>query len=279
MTVQFSNIRLKRLKLAAGKKVVMVAGKPSHAPGHHEFNAGVLLLQRCINETPGMLAAAYLGGWPEDDPTAFDNADTIFLFMDGGSRHPVIQGERLQEMHELMKKGVGLACAHYAVEVPRERGGPEYLEWIGGYYETGYSINPHWVAKIDKLPQHPITSGVKPFEINDEWYFNMRFPADADYVTPVLQATPPDDVRRTKAAADHPGRLETLGWAVDRPDGGRGFGFTGGHYHNNWGNDDFRKFVLNAIAWTAKADIPADGIASTVKPEELTKNLDPKPKK
>ncbi len=41
MTVQFRNVRLKRLQLAqAKKKVVMVAGTPSHAPGHHEFNAG-----------------------------------------------------------------------------------------------------------------------------------------------------------------------------------------------------------------------------------------------
>lgn len=278
MTVQFRNIRLRRLKLAQGKKVVMVAGTPSHAPGHHEFNAGTLILERCVNEVPGFLAAAYLDGWPKD-PTAFDNADTIFLFLDGGKRHPAIQGYRLQEMNELMKKGVGLACAHYAVEVPAERGGPEFLQWIGGYYETDYSINPHWVAKIDRLPKHPITRGVKPFHLNDEWYFNMRFPADVTGITPVLQATPPDKVRHTKAAAAHPGRIETLGWAIEREDGGRGFGFTGGHYHTSWGNDDFRKLVLNAIAWTAGAEIPKAGIASSVEAEELKKNLDPKPKR
>ncbi|QDT50623.1 Trehalose utilization [Symmachiella dynata] len=277
MTVQFRNIRLKRLKLAQGKKVVMVAGTPSHAPGHHEFNAGVLLLERCVNEVPGLLAQGYLNGWPKD-PTAFDNADTIFLFMDGGSRHPVIQGENLREMHDLMKKGVGLACVHYAVEVPKERGGPEYLDWIGGYYETDYSTNPHWIANVDSLPEHPITRGVKPFHLNDEWYFNIRFPVESDHVQPIVQATPPDDVRRTQAAAEHPGRLETLSWAIERPDGGRGFGFTGGHFHNNWGDNDFRKLVLNAIAWTAGAEVPAEGIASQVDPEELKQNLDKKRK-
>ena len=55
------------------------------------------------------------------------------------------------------------------------RGGPELKDWIGGYYETGYSINPHWVADIESLPDHPITRGVKPFQARDEWYFNMRF--------------------------------------------------------------------------------------------------------
>jgi len=278
MTVQFRNIRLKRLKLAQGKKVVMVAGTPSHAPGHHEFNAGVLLLDRCLSEVPGFIVSSYLNGWPKD-PTAFDNADSIFLFMDGGSKHPVVQGDHLRQMNELMKQGVGLVCAHYAVEVPKERGGPEFLEWIGGYYETGYSINPHWIAKVDRLPKHPITRGVKPFHINDEWYFNMRFPLDDSEVLPVVQATPPDNVRRTDAAAEHPGRIETLGWAIERPDGGRGFGFTGGHYHNNWGDDDFRKLILNAIVWSTGAEVPEEGIASTVDPEELKKNLDPKPKR
>ena len=76
--------------------------------------------------------------------------------------------------------------------------------------------------------------------------------------------------------AEHPGRIETLAWAVERPDGGRGFGFTGGHYHNNWGDDNFRKLILNAIAWTAGAEVPPEGIPSKVDPEELTKNLDPK---
>ena len=51
---------------------------------------------------------------------------------------------------------------------------------------------------------------------------------------------------------------------------------TGGHFHKNWGNDNFRKVVLNAILWSAKAEVPATGVASMVTPEDLRKNLDPK---
>ena len=53
------------------------------------------------------------------------------------------------------------------------------------------------------------------------------------------------------------GEPQIVAWACERPDGGRGFGFTGGHYHRNWGNDNFRKLVLNAILWTAKVEVPA----------------------
>jgi hypothetical protein len=72
------------------------------------------------------------------------------------------------------------------------------------------------------------------------------------------------------------GEPQTVAWAFERPEGGRGFGFTGSHFHKNWGNDDFRKVVLNAIVWTAKMDVPADGVQSKVTAEQLEQNLDPK---
>jgi len=75
------------------------------------------------------------------------------------------------------------------------------------------------------------------------------------------------------------GRAETMMWAYDRPDGGRGVGFTGGHTHRNWLNDDFRKVVLNALLWVCKAEVPADGVQSRVTEEEIRENLDPKPAK
>ena len=75
------------------------------------------------------------------------------------------------------------------------------------------------------------------------------------------------------------GRAEAMMWAVERPDGGRGFGFTGGHFHDNWGNDSFRKVVLNAMLWLAKVDVPTDGVESKVTAEQLSANLDPKAKK
>jgi type 1 glutamine amidotransferase len=275
--VEFKDIRLKRTHLTDGrKKAVLVAGTPSHPKGEHEFNAGTLLLKRCLDDADGkLLATAYTNGWP-NDPTAFDNADTVFLYMDGGGAHPVIQRNRLTEIDQLMKQGIGLCCVHYAVEVPKEKGGPELLRWLGGYYEPGYSINPHWLAEFSDVPNHPISSGVEPFTINDEWYYNIRFPEGESRVVKLLEAAPPNSTRNTPPTKAHPGRVETVAWAVERPDGGRGFGFTGGHNHVNWGNDNFRKLVLNAILWTAKADVPQGGVESTVTADELKKNLDDK---
>ena len=72
------------------------------------------------------------------------------------------------------------------------------------------------------------------------------------------------------------GDPQVLAWASERPGGGRGFGFTGGHFHRNWADDNYRKVVLNAILWTAKVEVPANGVECKLTEEGLRQNLDKK---
>jgi len=286
MKVEFKKIRLKRLKLADGrKKVVFVAGRQSHGPGEHEFRAGSMLMAECLEtHCPQAVTAVYTNGWPTD-PTAFDNADAIHFFADGGGGHPVIQRNRLAEIAALAQRGVGIACLHYAVEVPPEKGGAEFLDMIGGFFETHWSVNPHWMLADTELADgHSITRGVEPFEIQDEWYYHMRFRDGDAKVVPILSAVPPDATRErpdgphsnNPTVRANKGAREVLAWAYERPDGGRGFGCTGAHFHRNFGNDQFRKLMLNAIVWTAGLEVPEEGIVSEVSTEALAANLDPK---
>jgi type 1 glutamine amidotransferase len=196
----------------------------------------------------------------------------VVFFMDGGDRHPMTQGkERMETMRRLMDQGVGLVCLHYAVEFPKGEVGDQLLDWLGGYYETHYSDNPHNDTLVTPKPDHPVGRGVKPFRANDEWYYKIRFRPDDPRVTPVLVA---------EKLVGHDRKTYTdqvVGWVTDRKDGGRSFGFTGAHFHKNWGIPEFRKFVLNAILWTAKLDVPSNGVKCSVSDEELSQNLDPKP--
>jgi type 1 glutamine amidotransferase len=268
---------------AADKRIVLVAGTPSHGPGEHEFNADCLLLKRCLDQVPGVTAVVYRNGWPKEKD-AFAGADAIVLYMDGGDGHPAIQEDHPTQLAVALKHGAGLACLHYAVEVPADKGGKEFLNWIGGYFETFWSVNPTWTADFKELPKHPITRGVKPFEIYDEWYYHMRFTDDRARLTPILSAIPPESTRNRPDDAHggnqfvraRTGLPEEVAWVYERPDGGRGFGFTGAHYHKNWGDDNFRKLVLNAILWIAKAEVPAGGVGSSLTPPDLKLNLDPK---
>jgi len=273
---------------AADKKIVFIAGIPSHGPGEHEHRAGCLLLQSCLKNVPGVTSVVYSNGWPKDAAAALDGAATIVVYSDGGGGHPLLQADNLATIGGLMKKGVGLVCIHYAVEPTIEKGQTEFLDWIGGAFEINRSVNPHWDADFKELPKHPITNGVKPFKIRDEWYFNMRFRDSMSGVTPILTAIPPASTmsRPDGAHEGNPGVREAVkrgdpqhvAWACERSDGGRGFGFTGAHFHKNWKDDNFRKLVLNAILWTAKAEVPTDGVKCTISGEAISQNLDPKGK-
>jgi type 1 glutamine amidotransferase len=272
------------------KVIVMIAGRQSHGPGEHEHNAGVQLLAKCLNEGSADLAdvKTHLNAeWPGNEELA--KADTIVIYSDGGGGHPALQGDHLEQLRAQMKRGCGFVCLHYAVEVPKDKGGPEFRDWLGGYFETNWSVNPHWTANFVKLPKHPITNGVKPFSTNDEWYYHMRFREGMQGVTPILTDVPPENTVaktdsthggnpavREEVAAKKP---QHVAWAVERADGGRGFGFTGGHFHKGWANDDQRKLVLNAILWSAKAEVPAGGAESHPSAADLSANLDPKGKK
>jgi Peptidase family S41/Trehalose utilisation len=276
-----------RIKLPAKKKILFLSGRRSHGYGSHEFNAGNLLMAKLLESRfEGLTTQVFLkGAWPE--PKDFQDVDSVVIFCDGGGGHMV--NKRLDQFDRLMKQGVGAAFLHYGVETVKGRPSAMFIEWIGGHFERFWSVNPHWVAKFDVLPEHPITRGVRPFLANDEWYFHMRFRPKMAGVTPILSAIAPPKTMRRKDGP-HSGNPDVrkavkaripqhLAWAFERRDGGRGFGFTGLHRHWNFADDDFRKTVLNAIAWTAKIEIPRDGIVTpTPTQAELEANQDyPKP--
>ena len=281
--------------LAADKKIVLIAGKPSHGPGAHEHRAGCLLLQKCLAGFPGVKVFVYDGGWPTkqvagqtvDNDAVLEDADAIVIYSDGGAKHPALGGEHLATLGRQIKRGAGLGALHYAVEPTKDKGQAEWLDWIGGAFEINWSVNPHWDGNFKALPVHAVTRGVKPFTTNDEWYFNMRFRPGMKGVTPILSDVPPPSTmsRPDGAHSGNPGIRELVAnqtpqhvmWVTENANGSRGFGFTGGHHHASWQKEDQRKLVLNAILWLAKVEVPKDGVVSTVTAADMAANLDPKP--
>ncbi len=280
----------------ANKTLVLLAGKASHGPGQHEFRAGSLLFQKALAGVPGLTVEVVANGWPTrtvdgqamDDNAVLEKADAILVYADGGKGNPAIQGNRIAVLDALAAKGVGLGFAHYGVEFPVGDGANAMLRWTGGYYEDHYSVNPMWAPQYQQFPTHPITRGVLPFSNRDEWYFNMRWTDDASAksrITPILTATPSDEVRKgpyVSPPGPYPhivadsGKKETLMWAYERPNGGRSFGFTGGHTHRNWGDVNQRRLMLNALLWIAKVEVPATGVVDRITDADLEMNLDPK---
>lgn len=296
-----------KVSSSAKKKALLLAGNPSHGFGAHDHLSGCSLLAKLLNDS-GLVDAKVHSlkndGWPK--PDAIEAANTIVIYSDGGGGHPF--NAHLDELAARTAKGVGIVCIHYGVETTIGKPGQAFIDWTGGYFEPNYSVNPHWQAYYRQLPKHPTTSGVKPFSTHDEWYYNMRFREKMEGVTPILTDLPP---ATTLVVLDKDGKIvmeekdgkkvpklsrpenahnnnpharkavledkapQHTAWATQRADGGRGFGCSGGHDHWNWGNPQFRKLILNAIVWTAGADVPADGVpAGKVTVDDLLQNHD-----
>ena len=271
---------------AADRKIVMLAGHMSHGPGDHEFRAGSLLLQKCLASVPGVRVEVHRDDWPVDPEAAFAGADAVLVYADGNAAHPLLPPERTALINRLAKSGVGLGFMHFAVGAIPERMGAQMHDWVGAYYQSAFSANPMWTPSFLPSPEHAVMRGVGSVDLRDEWYFHLRFREDGvGTITPILAANPGAAVRAgpyvyPKGPYPHvmanEGRPEIVMWTYERVDGGRSFGFTGGHSHENWGHDDFRKVVLNAMLWIAGAEVPAAGVESSVSAAELAANLDPK---
>lgn len=250
-------------------KIVMIGGPQSHNyMAHEHYASNVVLAKRLEAAGLGIRAVVCRDGWPKDE-TVLDGAAALVVHCDGGRGH-LLNGH-LDKLNGLMRRGAGLVLVHFATIIDKGPLADKALDWAGGYDEANWSVVKWWTAEFKTLPQHPITRGVKPFSLYDEWYYHMRFRADMAGVTPILSAIPPDSTREGKdgphsgnpLVRQQKGMIEHVAWASQRPDGVRGFGFTGLHYHWLLAHPQFRKVLLNGIAWCAHVEIPERGIGSS----------------
>jgi type 1 glutamine amidotransferase len=270
---------------ATPNRVLVVVGPSAHPPGTHEVAAGGRLLQHCITSLnkPSGLKSDVVTEWPSDAKSLSDVASVVFI---GDMFPPEMMPNRdriMANLADLMKRGCGLVCLHYANGLEAKHvsatGEHPLLGWMGGYYATRCTHHKS-VARLFKEAtvepckiEHPVVRGWKKFTLHDEPYINNYFGKDGPAKNVTILATAELPPEKPKA--------EAVAWAVQREDGGRGVGVVMPHFYKNWGIDELRTLILNAIIWTAKQEVPAGGIQ--VKLPELTKfkpdSVEPIPKK
>jgi type 1 glutamine amidotransferase len=262
-TALIRSVKIRSIHPESDKLILFIAGAKSHGPGEHEYEKGLRLLKNSLENSTnisGIATELVLNGWPEDE-SLLDRAATIVLYSDGSDHteyaHPLLRGDHLKKIAAQMDRGAGLVSIHYTIFVPISRGGPEFLDWLGGYfdYQTGDGPNK-WFSKIElrdyavrpASSNHPVLNGVGPFNLKEEYYFNMKFQPNDARRTPIL----------TFGTNNDPAQV--VAWSVERKNGGRGFVYTGGHYHKNWEIEPVRRMLLNAVCWTARLPIPTNGV-------------------
>ncbi len=265
------------------KKIVLLAGPKSHAPGMHEYLKAVRLIKVTLDNSnvAGIETEIHLDGWPDDSAT-LEDADLIVTISDGydgrvGDRFkhvPWETPERMEVMQRQMDRGCGFSAIHFTTFMDDKKG-VQILEWGGGYFDWQDDAgDPNWYSDIktittrvtsESLARHPISNGVEPVDLKEEFYYNIRFRENDPRLIPILSI---GDLETTQENG------QVVAWAVERDNGGRGFSTTMGHYYDNWKNDNFRKLMLNGLVWAAGGVVPEGGVQSRFYEDaEVTKVL------
>ena len=261
------------------KRILFIAGSTTHRHGIHEYKAGSLLLAKALNESGlPVVAKVHWFNWPEDE-SCFDGVDTIIVYADAGGDY----GDKYAVLDEKYQQGTALMFMHYGVHPTVEVGEKYYNKWMGGYFADAFSVNPSWIADMVPEDGHPVARGLSgSIKAFDEFYWNLSFDKSCKDCYPLVTGTPTPENMVTygsskfwnKDAADKLGTAQSLIWCRDPADAPRGAGFVGGHFHRNWAIDDYRKLILNTIAWVSKVEVPKDGITSeSITQEILNQNL------
>ena len=252
----------------AETRVLIVVGPTNHPPGSHEVAAGGRLMQHCLEHMENVrgVKADVVSEWPKEQAVLDAVSTVVFI----GDQFPPMRmpdsAATLASLGAMMKRGCGIVCVHYATGLRAEDvaadGAHPLLGWLGGYFATKCAHHQS-IAKIypaatitpaTPAHPHPILRGWKEFTVNDEPYINNYFGGEGNALLP--GAT----VLATSMLPPESPKSERVAWCVERADGGRGFGIVMPHFYRNWKNEELRRFVLNGIVWTAKLDVPADGV-------------------
>lgn len=240
-------------------KVLLVGKKPDHPFGTHMYLHTCGMIAKCLELSE--VEAVVSEGWPSD-PAVLDGVSTIVVYTTPAAEF-LLDAPHRDQVDALMKRGVGLVTIHWASSVHKknlDRLGPTWLSYLGGTWVSNVGLHTGKSPLKQLHPEHPICRGWQEYELHDEYYLNPTI-TDA---TPLLQVIAPD-------------KPVVVGWAYERPGGGRAFATTLGHFYQNFQREPFRRMIVNAILWTAKAEIPKNGANVDLDPKYLA--LPPKPEK
>lgn len=235
---------------AADKKQLLLIGqkRDNHPPTTHEFMAGLRVLEKCLAPAKDVEVRTLevAEPWPEG-PDLIRAADGLVLYVSEGAKWMSADPRRKQAIEQLASRGGGLTALHWGIGCRDAEFVPAFTQLFGACHggpDRRYQVLE---TRLSPVGDHPVLRGLQPITVHDEFYYKLKCPAG-------------DSQPRALLTATIDGEEETVSVAWERPDGGRSFGFTALHFHENWTKPFYRRLVTQGVLWTLKLDIPTAGI-------------------
>jgi hypothetical protein len=244
---------------APAKRLLLLSqGPDGHPAGTHEYVAGQRVLARCLSKIPGLeiIQAQADGEWPEG-PDLLAKADGVVLFVSEGAKWLNADPKRRAAFAEAAKRGGGLAVIHWGMGTKDAANIEPFASLFGACHggpDRKYKFLETQVRVAAK--DHPIAADVSDFKIKEEFYYQLKQQPDAKDFISLL-------------TAEIDGGEHMVSWAWTRPDGGRSFGYTGCHYHENWSRPEYQRFLSQGVLWTLHIKPPASDFPGQVTADDL----------
>ncbi|MFT5326058.1 MAG: type 1 glutamine amidotransferase [Planctomycetaceae bacterium] len=251
------------------QRLLLIGQAPDgHPPGTHEYRAAASLFSKMLAPMDRLqtIAVSADGDWSEG-PELLDGAHAAVVFVSEGAKWLQGDAKRLAAFQALAKRGGGLICLHWGMGTREAKFIPAWVDLFGGCH--GGPDRRYKVADVKTqlaTPSHPILRGVSPIEVHEEFYFKLKWAQSAEQITPLIKVRIEEE--------DH-----TVGWAWERPDGGRSFGFSGLHFHENWKLESYQRMLAQSVRWVLKREIPKAGVRVNHKPADFVPPPQPDYKK
>jgi mannose-6-phosphate isomerase-like protein (cupin superfamily)/type 1 glutamine amidotransferase len=249
-------------RAAPGSSIVLIGGTKSEGPAQHDYPNGIRVIEAMLEASPdvrahaGLTVAAYPDGWPMD-PAALADAAAIVLYFDGLDKHPLTDASHRAQFESAMRRGAGLVALHQATTVPADDTSSNLQRWLGG---ARYGMFDRATELVKLEPgDHAVSRGLAAFTYRDEFYPTLRFVEDRRRVATLLSGKLHVEFREGRDLVLDQPTVSTVAWAYERDEGGRSVGYTGAHYLASLDEPALRRFLLNAVLWTARLDVPKDG--------------------
>lgn len=250
------------------KRVLLLGQKPDNHPANsHEYMAGVRLIAKLLQNRGGLQTVVVQADSPwRDGPEMLDGADGAIVFLTEGAKWVTEDSDRLAAFQRLAKRGGGLSVLHWGMGTREAAPVTDFVSLFGcchGGPDRKYKVLT--ATMTPSSASHPVLSGLAPVKVHDEFYYAFKQPTQVERLVPLIQVPIEGD-------------NQTVAWAWERPEGGRSFGFSGLHYHDNWRLVEYRRLVLQGVLWSVGQPIPADGLAVDVAISDLAPTPRPESK-
>jgi hypothetical protein len=245
---------------AGGPKRLLLVGQgpDGHPAGTHEYVPGLKVLEKCLAGVRDLEVTTTRADGPwREGPELLARADGVVLFLAEGAKWMHDSPRRLEALHKFAARGGAVVVLHWAMGTRDAKHIDGIVKIAGGCHggpDRKYKVLQTKARVAD--PKHPIAAGLADFTVRDEFYCRLKFARPKEHIKPVLRVRIEDSD-------------ETVAWSWERPDGGRSFGFSGLHFHENWRLPEYRRLVAQAVLWTLRLPVPSKGLAVPVTDKEL----------